>query len=99
MKTSYLLFLFFLFSGISLSFSQEIRGRVMDTDQNPIESAQIVLLRHDSIIDSDYTDKKGQFQLNYKDYPDFDILTYFLGYKTDKQTIMNAFGNIKIQNM
>lgn len=99
MKPVYLLFVCFLLSDIFLSFSQEIRGRVIDTNQNPIGSAQIVLLRHDSIIDSDYTDEKGQFQLNYKDHPDFDILTYFLGYKTDKQTIMNASGNIKIQNI
>lgn len=82
-----------------LSFAQEVGGRVVDAAKNPVANAQVVVSRHDSIIDSDYTDAKGQFELNYGQLRDFDIRAYFLGYRTEKQTVVNASGKVKIQDI
>lgn len=72
---------------------------MIDINRSPIMSAQIVLSQHDSIIDSAFTDDEGLFRLNYKQHNNFEILTYYSGYKTNKQTMLNASGDIKIQDI
>ncbi len=99
MKRVCLFFVCWLLFSSFFSFSQTIRGRVIDINRSPIMSAQIVLSQHDSIIDSAFTDDEGLFRLNYKQHNNFEILTYYSGYKTNKQTMLNASGDIKIQDI
>ena len=66
MKRVCLFFVCLLLFSSFFSFSQTIRGRVIDINRSPIMSAQIVLSQHDSIIDSAFTDDEGLFRLNLK---------------------------------
>jgi hypothetical protein len=67
------------------SFSQ-IKGKVTDSDKNPISFVSIYL---DKTITGTTSNDAGNYELNIKTPGDYTIVFQFLGYKTIKKNSFN----------
>ena len=57
-----------LFAAGGVSFSQTLRGKVMDTDRTPVENVQIIVVTNDTV--TTFTDSQGWYSIRYNQ-PDF----------------------------
>jgi hypothetical protein len=82
----------------TLLLSQKLTGRVVDINQSPIEDAQVVLQLNDSLLNSSFTDRNGAFSIAYNTN-NFDVVVYCLGYKQNRAFIVNARGNVRMEEV
>lgn len=91
----FLLIIFFCFNSF-FSFSQNIKGIILDKEsQKPIENVSVFLAKNSSI--GTYSDSKGFFNLKLKGaFKETDIIYFsFVGYNTVKTTIDNLKGEYR----
>ena len=85
-----------LFAAGGVSFSQTLRGKVMDTDRTPVENVQIIVVTNDTV--TTFTDSQGWYSIRYNQ-PDFELCTQCLGYDSYKISFTNVSGNIKLEDI
>ena len=91
-----ILFFLFLFSFLSSTHAQTLKGKITDAETNlPLEAVMISVLRGNTTIDYALTDAKGQFSLPWKHSGTLQLNISLLGYKREMRNI-NAAGTLNL---
>ena len=91
-----ILFFLFLFSFLSSTHAQTLKGKITDAETNlPLEAVMISVLRGNTMIDYALTDAKGQFSLPWKHSGTLQLNISLLGYKREMRNI-NAAGTLNL---
>ena len=91
-----ILFFLFLFSFLSSTHAQTLKGKITDAETNrPLEAVMISVLRGNTMIDYALTDAKGQFSLPWKHSGTLQLNISLLGYNREMRNI-NAAGTLNL---
>lgn len=91
--------LFTLLASIGYYAHAQIRGKVIDSDNNPVELATIILQTKDSVyVNSVYSDSLGEFSLD-SNMKDFRLIVQHLLYNVSENSFSNPdIGIIRLED-